>query len=376
MEEPRPILLVSSNQDNVLCTFDAGDIVRPALILDWENPPDEREKALLAAKADLSGDVGLMVVGSHVTLPPPDEWEEMFWADANGRTPFATLVDSYAKLGGDMKARGCDVMLITDLPDPVQGRAAVLGGRSANIPVWVTADIDSDGDSMDDGGDILATFITLQGLGAASFGFGRPDSSEIILTGLERIAPFANIPLLARPECVTGEEEQVMTAAEYEEMTTRYVGFGVGICGGGYGASARHLLAVKEVLESEKKTAAPWGDEDDLILCTHRETFFLDSNLELSEPVRCESDMAEELIEVEDHGCDVVCVQIECPDDGVLFAHNSYLLGLPVAFWADDPQSLESALYHYPGRAMVDSRSTLEREELEELAARYGAVVV
>ncbi len=377
MEEARPILLVSSSQDNVLSTFDEGDPVRPALILDWEGLPQERQTAITAAKADMPPNTTLMLVGSaQALLLPEEDGEEMFCADDKGKTPFDSLIERYATLGRDMKSTGCDVMLITDLPDVVQGRAAVLGGRQADMQVWVTADIDRDGDTMDDGSDILATFLTLQGLGASSFGFGRPDSTELILPGLERIAPFATMPLLARPECVTGEEERVMTSDEYAEMTGKYMALGVSICGGGYGASARHLLAVKEVLAKGAKQTAKWGDEDDLLLCTHREVFFLDSNLELSEAVRCEGDMAEELLGAEDEGCDVVCVQIESVDDGALLAHNSYLLGLPVAFWADDLQSLETALYYYPGRAMIDSRSALQREELAKLATRYGGVVV
>ena len=39
-------------------------------------------------------------------------------------------------------------------------------------------------------------------------------------------------------------------------------------------------------------------------------------------------------------------------------------------------QALDSVLFAYNGRAIVDSRSLLPEERLEEIARRYGAVVI
>lgn len=53
------------------------------------------------------------------------------------------------------------------------------------------------------------------------------------------------------------------------------------------------------------------------------------------------------------------------------------MVDMPVAFESESLEALDAALLHYNGKALVVSTSCeLEREELEEVAARYGAVVL
>lgn len=380
----RPILLLTQEQQKVLAAFDSEDTVTPALQFDFgpaENDP-EALRALRAAiqAARVRHSARLLVVGSRQAYGLETEDEDPFEEYDDHTTPFGRTVARYAACAARMKEAGCDVLLFSRLPSIAEARAAVLGGRRAGLPVWVGADIDREGEDMEDGTDVLATFVTLQSLGAAAFGFGRPDSGELILPSLERIAPYAAIPLYARPECITqeedGEDGDVMTPAEYEAQAERFVRLGVEICGGGFGARSSHLLAVRDALEHLTQEVSRWDDEDDILLCTHNQTFFLDADLDISEPIPCQEDMSEELLTQEDMGADVLCIQLETPDDGVRFARNSILLGLPVAFLSDDPEALDRALYYYPGRAALDSRSILDREELEQIAARYGAVVI
>lgn len=380
----RPILLLTQEQKMTISAFDETDTVTPALQFDFG--PVERGSLsmedLCAQIAEAREKWGgrLLIVGSRQAYGLETEEEDPFEEFDDFTTPFGHIVKRYAACAQRMQQAGCDALLFSRLPSIAEARAAILGARPCGLPVWVAADIDREGEDMEDGTDVLATFITLQSLGAAAFGFGRPDSGELILPSLERIAPYASIPLYARPECLTqeedGEDGEVMTPAEYEALATRFVRLGVEICGGGYGAHASHLLAVRDVLESLRQEVPRWDDEDDILLCTHDQTFFLDDNLDISDPIPVEEDMSEELLEMEDLGADVLCISLETPDDGVRFARNSILLGLPVAFLSDDPEALDKALYYYPGRAALDSRSLLEREELEEIAARYGAVVI
>ena len=380
----RPILLLAQGQQTVLATFDAQDSVTPALqfdfgVLDHEHSSFRAlSEAILLARSKYGP--RLLIVGGRQAFGLETEDQDPFEEFDDHTTPFGHTVNRYAACAEKMKEAGCDVLQFTRMPSITEARAAILGARRSGLPVWIGADIDREGEDMEDGTDVLATFITLQSLGAAAFGFGRPDSGELILPSLERIAPYAAIPLYARPECLTeeedGEQGEVMTPAEYEELAERFVRLGVEICGGGFGARSSHLLAVRDALEHLTQEVKRWDDEDDILLCTHNQTFFLDDNLDISEPIPCEEDMSEDLLQQEDLGADVLCIRLETPDDGVRFARNSILLGLPVAFLSDDPVALDRALFYYPGRAALDSRSLLEREELEEIAARYGAVVI
>ena len=69
--------------------------------------------------------------------------------------------------------------------------------------------------------------------------------------------------------------------------------------------------------------------------------------------------------------------QPETPEDGYSISrNNANLIRLPAAFLSDDEEALDSVLFAYNGRAIVDSRSLLPEERLEEIARRYGAVVI
>ena len=54
-----------------------------------------------------------------------------------------------------------------------------------------------------------------------------------------------------------------------------------------------------------------------------------------------------------------------------------FICSMPVAFQSESLGALDSALLHYNGKALVASvNCELEREQLEEVAARYGATVI
>lgn len=373
----RPILLFVPEQDKVLSTFDDNDRVIPAL---YVAPPEEsieevpRQENFYAAcvqrLTELRGEYGkeLLMVGSLPAL--------RLDLEPHGETTFLEAVQIYADRAGAMVRAGCNVLLLSSTPTLSEARAAVLGARSVGAPLWITVDLDREGEEMEDGTDVLATFLTLQGLGVEAFGFGRPDTGDMMLPHLERIAPHAYIPLIARPECLAEDRETVLTPAQFSDLIAACCRLGVSVCSGGYGAMSVHLLAAKTVLAECEKTILPVGDADEIVLCTEKEVFYLDSNMEFSQPLECAVDMTEELLAVENESYDAVCVELNTVDDGYCFFLNSYLLGLPVNFLSDDEDALEAGLFFYPGRAIIDSRSIIEREKLEQLAARYGAVVV
>ena len=48
---------------------------------------------------------------------------------------------------------------------------------------------------------------------------------------------------------------------------------------------------------------------------------------------------------------------------------------LPIAVRAESATVLDAALRYFQGRLIIDSNSCIEREVLEPLAAKYGAIV-
>ena len=117
--------------------------------------------------------------------------------------------------------------------------------------------------------------------------------------------------------------------------------------------------------------------EEEIWAAGEQQVFYLDGGIEFSDPIPCESDMADEIIRLEHEGEEAICIQPETPEDGYSISrNNANLIRLPAAFLSDDEEALDSVLFAYNGRAIVDSRSLLPEERLEEIARRYGAVVI
>jgi len=145
-------------------------------------------------------------------------------------------------------------------------------------------------------------------------------------------------------------------------------------------AGAPEVEAAVEALAGAPGRTSPRVDyrsEEEIWAAGEKQVFYLDGGIEFSDPILCENDMADEIIRLEHQGEEAICIQPETADDGYnVSLNNANLTMLPVVFLCDDEDALDSVLFFYNGRAMVDSRSLIPEERLREVAERYGAVVV
>ncbi len=371
-DRPKPTLLLELSQTKVLSTFEPGERVTATLCLPCPEA-DETPAGFAAACARQVADaretageaalVGCLPVAGYAIEP-------------FGETTFAAAVSHYANLVAAWANAGCAAVLAEGFTTLAEARAALLGARKGGLPLWVTVSLGGENQRLEDGAELSAVFLILQSMGAGAFGIARPDTGEAMLPLLEQLAPYAFIPLLARPECLTEDRDEVLTPAQFGDLVGRLVAAGVSFCGAGYGAGSSHLLAAKAHLEQDISSPPLINHQDIILLATARELFYLDENLELSPPLPCGVDMWEELIGLEESGCDVICVLVETPDDAYHLSLNSHLANLPLALLSDSPEALEAALFYYHGRGIIDSRSALDRGLLDSLALRHGAVVV
>lgn len=295
-----------------------------------------------------------------------------------GELPFARGVAHYSAAAWVAKNAGADSILIHRAGTLLQARAGVLGARIPGLPVYVTMEITGEGEGLAGGGDILAAFITLQELGVAAFGFCAAVTG-IILSALEEVAPYPRVPLMALTRDLTGELPTPEIRELFAARTARLAELGAG-WQGVLGAGAPEVEAAARALAVTEPSPVPRVDyrgEEEIWAAGERQVFYLDGGIEFSEPILCESDMADEIIRLEHQGEEAICIQPETADDGYnVSLNNANLTMLPVVFLCDDEDALDSALFFYNGRAMVDSRSILPEERLREVADRYGAVVV
>lgn len=294
-----------------------------------------------------------------------------------GELPFSEGVDHYAAAAGLAARCGADSVLIYRARTLLQARAGVLGSRSSRLPVYVVMEVTGEGEGLGGGGDILSAFVTLQELGIAAFGF-YSSVAGILMEPLEAAAPCRHVPLIALTRDLTGALQSAETRELFQSRTASLAA---------RGAQWQGILESGEEAESAVRTllAAPpcpveiidYRAEEEIWAAGEQQVFYLDANLEFSEPISCESDMADEILRLEREGEETICIQLETADDGYSISqNNANLTMLPVAFCTDSEEALESALFYYNGRAIVDGRSLIPEERLREIAERYGAIIV
>lgn len=237
-------------------------------------------------------------------------------------------------------------------------RAAVLECRKTGKPVWVVLPVDeylaTENELPAD-----AAIITLQELGISCFGISA-DSEEILIDAVSRIKPYAKIPVAVK--AIKGNLS--------EETIKKLISLG-----------ADKFIDLKDEALLEKAIASraepfEYDEISSIMLANERQAFFLEPDTtEISDPFTCSTGMGDELLDAEDSGFDVLKIEINTPDDVLDFIENAHLTELPVMFSCNNETELRLALMLYQGRAIIDSTSPMEEEEIKKAAEKYGAVI-
>lgn len=289
-----------------------------------------------------------------------------------GDTPFIRLVEVYQEQAHALAEAGVDLFAVETMSSLAECRAAVLAARETGLPTMITMTVDAQGRTMW-GDDLLASMITLQDMGIAAFGLNCSQGPEDMKPLVERIAPYAKIPLIAKPNA----GEPPLTAVQFSDRCAALMRRGIQIIGGCCGTDPEYIALLRRMVDAfdVERVVIPPADYD--IVVASRNVYYLDGSMEFSQSVTCSVDMANSLLEATEESCDAVLVHLDTPDDGYQFSQNAHMIDLPVAFESESIEALENALLHYQGKALIAStNSELEKEELERIAARYGAVVI
>lgn len=191
-----------------------------------------------------------------------------------------------------------------------------------------------------------AALITLQSMGLSAFGLFS-DSREVLADGIERLAPISEIPLFLRGADETLGEEVLRAARE---------------------AGLRPMDNAVFQPSEERETA--------LLLASEGQAFFLESDTtEISAAIPCSDGMEEEFSAASQNACDVLKIEINTPDDAVVFTDNAHMASLPVMFSSENDVALMLALMLYQGRALVDRTCGLSEATFEKAVRKYGAVL-
>lgn len=295
-----------------------------------------------------------------------------------GTASFAELVNIYTEQAAALEKAGVDLFVIETMMTLPEARAALLAVRSVSKkPVIVSFTCDEHGRTLT-GTDAVAALVVMQGMGADVFGLNCSVGPREMLEQVKRLRPWAQIPLLAKPnaglpQVVGGRTVYDCPPDEFAACTGEFAANGVAFFGGCCGTDDHHISALKAAL-SGVSTAAPAPDYAGKIPCaSEKDAFLLPPDVEIPEPLECSDDLADNIEDAQDEGAQILAVRVETPEAAEIFADCQYAVKRPLAIVSDNAAALESALRSYQGRALYSG--ALGDDVLLPLAEKYGLIL-
>ena len=137
-----------------------------------------------------------------------------------------------------LEAAGVALFSLETMPDRAQARAAVRACKSvSDKPVWVCFTCDDEGRTPG-GTDVLAGLIVMQGMGVSAFGLNCTSPADTA-EQLERLTPYASVPLIAKPSA--GLPGACCTPEALAGFVPQYAAAGARMFGGCCGAGPEHM---------------------------------------------------------------------------------------------------------------------------------------
>lgn len=298
-----------------------------------------------------------------------------------GHVSFERLVEVYTQQAAALEEAGVDLYVIETMVSMAEARAAVLAVRSVSQkPVLVTFTCDDDGRTPY-GTDVLAALIVMQGMGVSAFGINCSEGPAVVAQQLERLTPYASIPLIAKPSAGLPDAQGAYpcSAADFVAAVPAMAQAGVRLFGGCCGAGPDVIASLRQAVgQVDFSSFTPPEHDPDVIPCaSETEARFITPDVDVGETIECTPDLLEDILEAEED-CPQGALKIAIleEDDLALFAENQYAVKDALCLWSDVPELLESALRVYQGRAFWDGTGELEEDFLASMREKYGLVLL
>lgn len=310
-----------------------------------------------------------------------------------GSLQLETLIAAYEEQILALSQAGADLIVIETMMSLQETRAALIAARRVcELPVMVTMSFGEDGRTLY-GTDVETAAVVLDGLGADAIGMNCSAGPDKMLPWIARIREVSNLPVIAKPNAgmpkldADGATIYDMDADEFSEHMRLIALAGADILGGCCGTSPEYIRRIKELLPPKAQHKQLMHEK---YITTERAIYKIADKPKLCMiDAKTDQALAEELSELEMDSIYDVIDELEDEDaiciciDGVpnqkealrqIISEFSGCVSKPFCFSSEDKEILEYALVHYCGRSAVRSEK-LQRDELEQLALRYGAYV-
>ncbi len=297
-----------------------------------------------------------------------------------GDVSFDELCDIYYEQACALRDGGADLIAAETFFSLSEARAALTAAKKTGLDVFVTLTVDKNGRTLT-GGDMLSALLCLQSMGASAFGMNCSVGPESMLPIVERLAPYADIPLIVKPNAGLPDaagNEKLLPPEEFALQVRKLLCAGASLIGGCCGSTPAHISALRGLLDSFDPSSLPPVQKPVhlLTLCSEGRVYFFDDEPEISPAVDCSPDMEEALLDMCDEDYDIIRINLTRDEDSRYLIKNSSVLSLPICFSSDDPAALEAGLRRWCGIAAVDKHCADELPAIAEAASHYGAPLI
>ena len=321
-----------------------------------------------------------------------------------GDLMFEDLVDVYKEQAKIIADAGADLFVVETMMSLQECRAAVLAIREVcDLPVMVSLTYNEDGRTLY-GTDPVTAVVVMQSLGADAVGMNCSTGPEAMLEPIAKMAEYATIPLLAKPnagmpELIDGQTVFNVGPEEFAEVGKKLVEEGAAIIGGCCGTTPEHIRALKEAVKGipvkaplQTKRRMLTSERKSVEITLDGRFMVIGERINPTGKKKLQAELKEGslnlvrtmALEQEENGASILDINMGMNgiDEKEMMLRTIYevtsTVDCPLCIDSSHVDIIEAALRIYPGRALINSIS-LEKEKFEKLlpiAKKYGAMFI
>lgn len=322
-----------------------------------------------------------------------------------GDLEFEALVDCYKEQVQAIASAGVDLFVVETMMSIQECRAAVLAVKECtDLPLFVTITLEENGRTLY-GTDPVTALVTMEALGVDAFGVNCSCGPDRLLSIVQELSCYANIPLIAKPNAglprlVNGQTVFDMDKETFAIHMKALIEAGVSVVGGCCGTDASYIAALADCLRGVARRR-DGGRKKRRILTSERSRleFSLDGPFQIvGERINPtgKKKLQQELLagslelvtqmaqEQKAHGASILDLNVGLGgiDEQEMMVKVMHQVGqtvdLPLCIDSSDANVVEAALRQYPGRALVNSVSCepVKLKQLLPVVKKYGAMFI
>ena len=254
------------------------------------------------------------------------------------------------------------------------------------------------------GTDPVTAVVVMQSLGADAVGMNCSTGPEAMLEPIAKMAEYATIPLLAKPnagmpELIDGQTVFNVEPEEFAEVGKKLVEEGAAIIGGCCGTTPEHIRALKEAVKGipvkaplQTKRRMLTSERKSVEITLDGRFMVIGERINPTGKKKLQAELKEGslnlvrtmALEQEENGASILDINMGMNgiDEKEMMLRTIYevtsTVDCPLCIDSSHVDIIEAALCIYPGRALINSIS-LEKEKFEKLlpiAKKYGAMFI